>query len=200
MSLEMADKPYIHPTALVETESIGEGSRIWAFSHVMKDVTVGSGCNIGDHSFVESGVTIGNHVTIKNGVSIWDGVTIEDDVFVGPNVCFTNDTRPRSKVYHATSERTVIARGASLGANSTILASLRIGEYALVGAGSVVTRNVKDFELVYGNPIQHKGWVSRDGTSLTFEHGVALLGTELYKLHAGGRVTLDILPHKKSEI
>lgn len=195
----MPEKPYIHPTALVESDQIGSDSRIWAFAHVMKDAIIGSGCNIGDHSFVESGVTIGNNVTIKNGVSVWEGVAIEDDVFVGPNACFTNDIRPRSKVYHSESARTLIGKGASIGANVTIL-PVRIGEYALIGAGSVVTREVKDFELVYGNPIEHRGWVSRSGTTLKFEHGVALVDTELYRLHSGGRVTLEIIQHKKFEL
>lgn len=192
----MSEKPYIHPSALVESDAIGEGSRVWAFAHVMKGAIIGAGCNIGDHSFVESGVKIGNNVTIKNGVSVWEGVTIEDDVFVGPNACFTNDLRPRSKVYHSETARTLIARGASIGANATVLASLRVGEYALVGAGSVVTREVKDFELVYGNPIQHRGWVGKSGDPLTFEHGVALVGLELYRLHAGGYVTLEIIHTK----
>jgi acetyltransferase-like isoleucine patch superfamily enzyme len=196
----MSEKAFIHPTALVETDSIGQGSRVWAFAHVMKNVVIGSGCNVGDHSFIESGVSIGDNVTIKNGVSIWDGVTIEGDVFVGPNACFTNDTRPRSKVYHSESERTIIARGASIGANATVLSGLRVGTYALVGAGSVVTRDVKDFELVYGNPVQHKGWVGRNGESLAFEHGVALVGLELYRLHAGGRVTLEIIQNKTHEL
>jgi acetyltransferase-like isoleucine patch superfamily enzyme len=193
----MPEKPYIHPSALVESDTIGAGSRVWAFAHVMKGAVIGEGCNIGDHSFVESGVTIGNNVTIKNGVSVWEGVAIEDEVFVGPNACFTNDLRPRSKVYHSESERTLIAHGASIGANATVLASLRVGQYALVGAGSVVTREVKDFELVYGNPIQHRGWVGRSGNPLTFEHSVALVGDELYRLHAGGYVTLEILNNKK---
>ncbi len=136
---------------------------MWAFAHVLKGAKIGSGCNIGDHSFVESGATIGDDVTIKNGVSVWDGVEIGDSVFVGPNVAFTNDTRPRSKVYHAEPVRTLILEGASIGANATILAGITIGKYAMIGAGAVVTKNVQDFELVVGCPAVHAGWVSKTG-------------------------------------
>jgi len=159
----MTDTVFIHTQALVESDTIGEGTRIWAFAHVMKGARIGKGCNIGDHSFIESGVTVGNDVTIKNGVSIWEGVEIGDLVFVGPNVAFTNDTRPRSKVYHATPERTRILEGASIGANATILSGITIGRYAMIGAGSVVTKDVRDFELVVGCPARHAGWVNKAG-------------------------------------
>lgn len=159
----MTDPTFIHPQALVESEDIGAGTRVWAFAHVMKGARVGKGCNIGDHSFIESGVIVGNDVTIKNGVSVWDGVEIGNLVFVGPNVAFTNDIRPRSKVYHPEPVRTKILEGASIGANATILAGITIGKYALVGAGSVVTKDVKDFELVVGCPARHAGWVNEAG-------------------------------------
>ena len=159
----MTDPIFIHPQALVESDEIGAGTRIWAFAHVMKGAKIGKGCNIGDHSFVESGVSIGNDVTVKNGVSVWDGVEIGDLVFVGPNVAFTNDTRPRSKIYHPEPERTRIFEGASIGANATILAGITIGKYAMVGAGAVVTKNVRDFELVVGCPAKHAGWVQKSG-------------------------------------
>ncbi len=159
----MTDPVFIHPHALVESDDIGAGTRVWAFAHVMKSAQVGKGCNIGDHSFIESGAILGNDVTIKNGVSVWDGLEIGDLVFVGPNVAFTNDTRPRSKIYHLTPERTRILEGASIGANATILAGITIGKYAMVGAGSVVTKEVKDFELVVGCPARHAGWVNKAG-------------------------------------
>ncbi len=129
----------------------------------MNGAAVGTGCNIGDHSFIESGVTVGNDVTIKNGVSIWDGVEIGNSVFIGPNAAFTNDTYPRSKVYHSEPVRTRILEGASIGANATILAGITIGKYAMVGAGAVVTKDVKDFELVIGSPARHAGWVNKAG-------------------------------------
>lgn len=159
----MADPIFIHPKALVESSEIGAGTRVWAFAHVMPGGRIGKGCNIGDHSFIESGAIIGDDVTIKNGVSVWDGVEIGDRVFVGPNVAFTNDTRPRSKVYHATAERTRLLEGASIGANATILAGITIGRYAMIGAGAVVTKDVQDFELVVGCPARHAGWVNLAG-------------------------------------
>jgi acetyltransferase-like isoleucine patch superfamily enzyme len=154
---------FIHPKALVESDAIGAGTRVWAFAHVMKDAKIGERCNIGDHSFIESGVIIGDDVTIKNGVSVWDGVEIGDKVFVGPNVAFTNDMRPRSRVYHEHAEKTMIGEGASIGANATILPGAHIGKYAMIGAGAVVTKPVKDFELVVGNPATHAGWVNESG-------------------------------------
>ncbi|SRR5579883_379043 len=157
---------FVHPHALVESENIGTGTRIWAFAHVMKGAVVGTGCNIGDHSFIETGVKIGNDVTIKNGVSVWEGVEVGDLVFIGPNVAFTNDLRPRSKVYHQHPKRTIIQEGASIGANATIL-PVTIGKYAMIGAGSVVTRDVKDYELVVGSPAKHAGWVNKAGEKVT---------------------------------
>lgn len=156
----------IHPNALVETDKVGDDTRVWAFVHILKGATVGSGCNICDHCYVEYGVTIGNNVTLKCGVYLWEGITIEDDVFVGPNVVFTNDIRPRSKQYVPV-EKTIIKKGASLGANSTILAGTVIGEYAMTGIGSVVTRDVPAHALVYGNPAKIKGWVDEKGEKLT---------------------------------
>jgi acetyltransferase-like isoleucine patch superfamily enzyme len=170
----MADKDfYCHPTALVETDAIGSGTRIWAFAHVMEGATIGRDSNIGDHSFIESGVTIGSDVTIKNAVSIWTGVTIEDRVFVGPNAAFTNDLLPRSKIYHDEIIKTRVCFGASIGANATIVAGITIGRFAMVGAGAVVTKSVADYELVVGVPAAHHGWVSEEGEKLVFEKGIA---------------------------
>ena len=156
---------YIHPTAIVDTKVIGEETRIWAFVHVLSDVSIGDNCNICDHCFIEGGVRIGNNVTIKSGIYIWEGVKLEDDVFLGPNVVFTNDLRPRSKQYIEVKE-TFVSKGASIGANSTILAGITIGKFAMSGIGSVITRDVPDHALVYGNPAKVKGWVDEKGEKL----------------------------------
>jgi acetyltransferase-like isoleucine patch superfamily enzyme len=143
----------IHERALVEPgATIGTGTRVWAFVHVVPGAVIGDDCNLCDHTFVENDVTIGNRVTIKSGVQLWDGLTIGDDVFVGPNATFTNDPFPRSKHYLEEVGRIVIRKGASIGANATILAGVTIGEYAMVGAGAVVTRDVEARTLVVGVP------------------------------------------------
>lgn len=158
---------FVHPRAIVETSDIGGGTRVWAFSHVMKDVRLGANCNIGEHCYIESGVSIGNEVVIKNGVALWEGVVIEDRAFLGPNCVFTNDPFPRSKVV-TTRVRTLVREGASIGANSTILCGHEIGRYSLIGAGSVVTRDVPDFALVAGHPARLRGYVCQCGKKLTF--------------------------------
>lgn len=157
--------PYIHPAAIVETEHIGNDTRVWAFVHILKGAVIGTGCNICDHCYIEYGVSIGNNVTVKCGIYIWEGVTIEDDVFLGPNVVFTNNPRPRSKQYIEHVGATV-KKGASIGANSTILSGITLGEYCMTGMGSVVTRDVPAHALVYGNPAQIKGWVDEEGNKL----------------------------------
>lgn len=157
---------YVHPVSLVESTDIGAGTTIWAFVHILNNVQIGSNCNICDHCFVESGVIIGDSVTLKSGVYLWSGITLEDEVFVGPNVVFTNDIRPRSKNVNYSLQPIKVARGASLGANSTILAGVTIGRYALIGIGSVITRDVLDYALVYGNPARQKGWVDETGQKL----------------------------------
>ncbi|WEJ07284.1 N-acetyltransferase [Pseudomonas sp. FJ2-5-13] len=143
---------FVHSHALCESAHIGKGSRIWAFTHILPNAKIGTDCNVCDHVFIENDVTIGDRVTIKCGVQIWDGITISDDVFIGPNVTFTNDIYPRSKVYPERFDRTVVGKGASLGANCTILPGLEIGENAMVGAGAVVTRSVPANATVVGNP------------------------------------------------
>ena len=158
----------IHPSALVETDLIGAGTTIWAFVHILSGVVIGTNCNICDHCFIEDGVRIGNNVTIKSGVYLWKGLTLEDNVFLGPNVVFTNDLRPRSKQYEVEFGTTVIAYGASVGANSTILSGVRIGRFAMTGIGAVVTRSVPDHALVYGNPARQHGWMSTYGHRLQF--------------------------------
>jgi acetyltransferase-like isoleucine patch superfamily enzyme len=164
--MEEKVKPfYIHPSAIVDTNKIGEASRIWAFVHILKDVQIGANVNICDHCFIEQGVSIGNNATIKSGVYLWEGITIEDDVFIGPNVVFTNDIRPRSKQYKPATN-TLIKAGASIGANSTILAGVTIGRYAMSGIGSVITKDIPDHALVYGNPAKIMGWVDEFGEKL----------------------------------
>jgi UDP-2-acetamido-3-amino-2,3-dideoxy-glucuronate N-acetyltransferase len=143
---------YVHPKALVESETIGSGTRIWAFAHVLSGARIGENCNICDGVFVENDVTIGDQVTLKSGVQIWDAITLEDRVFVGPNATFTNDPFPRSQVPVESYPRTVVKKGASIGGNATILPGVTIGTGAMVGAGAVVTRDVPDHALVMGNP------------------------------------------------
>lgn len=165
----MASNYFVHPNALVESVNIGAKTRIWAFAHVLNNVTIGEDCNLGDYVFVESGVKIGNRVTIKNGISLWEGLTIEDDVFLGPNAVFTNDMFPRSKRHSGSYLKTLIKKGASIGANATILCGISIGCYSLIGAGAVVTKSVPDFALVTGNPASFKYWISITGEKLKFD-------------------------------
>lgn len=153
----------IHKLADVQTTNIGENTNIWQFCVVLKNARIGKNCNINAGVFIENDVFVGDNVTIKCGVQIWDGITIEDDVFIGPNVTFTNDFNPRSKQYHKEFLKTLVKKGASIGANSTILGGVVIGEYAMVGAGSVVTKNIGCQELWYGNPAKHRGYVCKCG-------------------------------------
>lgn len=156
----------IHQLADVQTSNIGESTTIWQFCVILRDAQIGSNCNINCNVFIENDVVIGNNVTIKSGVQIWDGITIEDDVFIGPNVTFTNDLYPRSKQYLSEYSRIIVKKGASIGANSTIVAGVEIGEYAMLGAGTVLTKDVQPFSLWYGNPAKHKGFVTKWGEIL----------------------------------
>lgn len=153
----------VHPLADVQTCSIGENTFIWQFVVVLSKAIIGKNCNINCQVFIENDVVIGDNVTIKSGVQVWDGIEIKDNVFIGPNVAFTNDITPRSKQYPEEFKKTVIYKGASIGANATILAGIEIGEYALIGAGSVLTKSVSPFSLWYGNPAIHKGYVTEEG-------------------------------------
>jgi UDP-2-acetamido-3-amino-2,3-dideoxy-glucuronate N-acetyltransferase len=148
-----------HPLAIVETERVGEGTRVWAFAHILPGASIGRDCNICDHTFIENDVVLGDRVTVKCGVFLWDGIRIEDDAFVGANAVFTNDPFPRSKQYLAQPARTIVRRGASIGANATVLPGLTIGESAMVGAGAVVTRNVPANAIAMGNPAIVTGYV-----------------------------------------
>src|SRR5450759_3745943 len=131
--------PYVHPQAICESSSVGENTFVWAFAHVLPNAVIGTDCNICDGVFIENDVVVGNRVTVKCGVQLWDGLVVEDDVFIGPNATFTNDRFPRSKVFPEKFLKTIIRKGASIGANATILPGLEIGPRAVVGAGSVVT-------------------------------------------------------------
>lgn len=150
---------FVHPQGICETDRIGDGTRIWAFSHVLPGAVLGADCNICDHVFIENQVVVGDRVTVKSGVQLWDGVSLGDDVFVGPNATFTNDRFPRSKQYQETVLTTRVERGASIGANATILPGLTIGSEAMVAAGCVVTRDVPPKAIVRGNPARIVGYV-----------------------------------------
>tara|TARA_R110002050_G_scaffold299569_2_gene465598 strand:- start:8507 stop:8977 length:471 start_codon:yes stop_codon:yes gene_type:complete len=143
---------FIHALSDVQSSTIGEGTRIWQFSIVLKNAKIGTDCNICSHTLIENDVLIGDNVTVKSGVYIWDGTTIEDNVFIGPCVAFTNDKIPRSKVYPDEFPKLLIKENASIGANATLLPGITIGKFAMVGAGAVVTKDVPDYAVVVGNP------------------------------------------------
>lgn len=143
---------FVHPLALCESTQIGTGTNIWPFSHVQQLVVIGDYCNIGEGVFIENGAKIGNRVTIKNGVQIWSGIELENDVFVGPNVTFTNDRYPVSRNHEYKLELTIVKEGASIGANATILPGIQVGSKSIIGAGSVVTREVPTRAVMIGNP------------------------------------------------
>jgi acetyltransferase-like isoleucine patch superfamily enzyme len=183
---------YIHPNAIVDSDKIGAKTRIWAFAHILKNAEVGEDCNICDYVFIESGVKIGDRVTIKNGISVWEGLTIEDDVFLGPNCVFTNDMFPRSKVIRPEYERTLLKKGASIGANATILCGITIGKYSMVGAGAVVTKDIPDFACVVGNPAKVLYWISKTGEKLIFNSNNEAADS------SGNRYKLDTYPDNES--
>jgi UDP-2-acetamido-3-amino-2,3-dideoxy-glucuronate N-acetyltransferase len=173
-----------HEKAIVESSIIGRGTRIWAFSHILPGAIIGEDCNICDHTFIENDVLIGNRVTIKCGVQVWDGVTLEDDVFVGPNATFTNDPFPRSKKIPEKYLRTVVRKGASIGANATILPGITIGVNSMVGAGAVVTRNVPPNATVIGNPARITGYTAnwQRPPSLGAVAGTIIPGVKLFTM------------------
>ncbi len=162
---------FAHETAVIDEGcTIGGGTKIWHFSHIMAGSVMGENCNIGQNVVISPQVILGKNVKVQNNVSIYTGVTCEDDVFLGPSMVFTNIINPRSAVSRKTEYTpTLVKKGASIGANATIICGLTIGEYAFVGAGTVVTKDVKPYEMVYGNPGMHRGWVSEYGHNLVFD-------------------------------
>lgn len=152
MKIRAKNSFFLAPQAICDSRRVGNRTHIWNFSHVLSGALIGEDCNICENVFIENDVQIGDRVTIKNGVQIWDGIEIGNDVFIGPNVTFTNDRHPRSRNTNFTLERTFVENGASIGANSTILPGIVIGEMSVVGAGAVVTKDVAPFTVVIGNP------------------------------------------------
>ncbi|GAA4781467.1 hypothetical protein GCM10023231_06250 [Olivibacter ginsenosidimutans] len=180
---------FIHPLADVQSTKIGEGTNIWQFVVILPQAVIGANCNICSHCFIENEVSIGNDVTIKSGVQLWDGVRLGDGVFIGPNVTFTNDLVPRSKVYPDAFKTTEIQQGASIGANSTLVAGISIGAYAFIGAGSVVTKDVPPYTLWYGNPAKHQGYITPEGLLLTLHLQDKITGKH-YRLMDGKPVAI----------
>jgi len=179
--------PYFaHETAVIDEGcEIGEGTKIWHFSHIMPGSKIGKNCNLGQNVVISPDVVLGNNVKIQNNVSVYTGVICEDDVFLGPSMVFTNITNPRSAVVRKDKyEKTLIKKGASIGANTTILCGLEIGEYAMIGAGAVVTKNIQNYALVVGNPVRQLGWVSEYGQRLEFDNNEAVCSEsgQKYKL------------------
>jgi UDP-2-acetamido-3-amino-2,3-dideoxy-glucuronate N-acetyltransferase len=167
----MSQRFFAHETAIIDKNAvIGEGSRIWHFTHIMPDCIIGERCNLGQNVVVSPGVRLGNNVKVQNNVSIYTGVICEDDVFLGPSMVFTNVTNPRSAIARKDQYMTtLVERGATIGANATIICGIRIGRYGFVGAGAVVTKDVSPYELVMGNPARHAGWMSEYGHRLNFD-------------------------------
>ena len=167
----MSQEFFAHPTAVIdEGAQVGTGCRIWHFSHVMGGAVLGEGCNLGQNVFVASGVVLGRNVKVQNNVSIYEGVTCGDDVFLGPSMVFTNISNPRSAVVRKGQyERTRVGKGATIGANATIVCGNDIGAFAFIGAGAVVTKNVPSYALLAGNPARQIGWMSEHGHRLIFD-------------------------------
>jgi UDP-2-acetamido-3-amino-2,3-dideoxy-glucuronate N-acetyltransferase len=181
---------FIQETSVVGHQAqIGEGTKIWHFSHVMGKAKTGKHCTIGQNVFIADNVIIGDRVKIQNNVSLYEGVVCEDEVFIGPSVVFTNVINPRSAVERKREyKKTFIGKGATIGANATIVCGVHLGAYCFIGAGAVVTKNVKEFELVTGNPAKHKGWMSEAGERLIFKEGaeaVCVLTDDVYELKDG---------------
>ncbi len=186
----MKKKYYTHETAVIEKScKIGKGTKIWHFSHIMKGSEIGENCNIGQNVFIGSGVKLGNNVKVQNNVSVYTGVICDDDVFLGPSVVFTNVINPRCAINRKNQYlETIVERGATIGANSTIICGNIIGRYAFIGAGAVVTKDVKPYALVVGNPAHQAGWMSEFGHKLNFDSsGFAFCpeSSERYQLSEG---------------
>lgn len=182
---------YQHPQALVESKSIGPGTRIWAFCHVLPGARVGADCNLCDHVFIENDVVLGDRVTVKCGVQLWDGMRIEDDVFIGPNATFSNDKFPRSRMRLDSHPVTTIRRGASIGGNATLLPGVTVGQHAMVGAGAVVTRSVPPYALVTGNPARIVRYVTKDSADTLPPHQRAINASNVSEQVQVEGVTID---------
>jgi len=179
---------FSHATAVIDEGAIvGEGSRIWHFSHLMKGCKIGNNCTIGQNVFIASSVVLGNNVKVQNNVSLYDGVACEDDVFLGPSCVFTNVINPRSAVSRKDAfKKTIIKKGATIGANATVLCGITINEFSFIGAGAVVTKDVAAYALVTGNPAKQTGWMSAHGSKLNFtKKGIAVCAS------SGEQYTLD---------
>jgi len=178
----MKKEYYKHETAIIdEGAQIGSGSKIWHFSHVMGSAEIGENCILGQNVFVGSNVKLGNNVKVQNNVSVYEGVTCEDDVFLGPSMVFTNVINPRSAVERKTEfKKTLVKKGATIGANATIICGVTLGEYCMIGAGAVITKDVKPFALMVGVPGQQTGWVSRSGEILNDNLTCPLTGEKYY--------------------
>jgi Acetyltransferase (isoleucine patch superfamily) len=187
-----------HPAAIVDTDKIGKGTRIWAFTHILPKAVIGEDCNICDHVFIENDVIIGDRVTIKCGVQIWDGLRIENNVFIGPNATFTNDKYPRSKQYPEEFAKTTIREGASIGANATILAGVTIGKNSMVGAGAVVTKDVPSNAIVVGNPARISGYVSTIAHVVT--RGPAAIAHDIGNVSGARLVELPLIPDLRGSL
>jgi UDP-2-acetamido-3-amino-2,3-dideoxy-glucuronate N-acetyltransferase len=195
-------KYFAHETAVIDEGcQIGEGTKIWHFSHIMPNCTLGSSCNIGQNVVISPEVVLGNNVKVQNNVSIYTGVICEDDVFLGPSMVFTNVMNPRSAVNRRDSYlKTIVKQGASIGANATIVCGHDIGRYAFIGAGAVVTKHVPDYALVVGNPARQIGWMSEYGHRLNFdENGLAECpesGQKYRLVDSGHALSVQIDDHK----
>ena len=187
---------FVHPTAIIDLPCIiKSGTKIWHFSHIMQDCEIGENCNIGQNVVIASNVILGNHVRVQNNVSIYEGVICEDDVFLGPSMVFTNVINPRSAISRKTEyKKTLVKKGATIGANATIVCGNTIGEYAFIGAGAVVTKDIPPFALVIGNPARQTGWMSSFGHKLIFnDNNIAICpeSQEQYKLKDGRVIKIN---------
>lgn len=188
--MESTAEYFAHPTAVIDEGcTIGKGTKIWHFAHIMPNCVIGDGCNLGQNVVVSPGVVLGNNVKVQNNVSIYTGVICADDVFLGPSMVFTNVTNPRSAVNRRDQyAKTHVGKGVSIGANATIVCGHDIGDYAFIGAGAVVTKNVPAFALLVGNPARQTGWMSEYGHKLKFDdNGIAVCpeSKQEYKLESG---------------
>ncbi len=188
---------FVHSMGLCESPHVGKGSRVWAFAHVLAGARLGENCNICDHVFIENDVVLGDRVTVKCGVQLWDGLRVGDDVFIGPNATFTNDRFPRSKQYPEEFAQTTIGRGASIGANATILPGVSIGQHAMVGAGAVVTRSVPPYAIVVGNPARIVGYAGERPKPADSQEAIAPPTKPGAIRTAIGNVTLHRMNHYK---